>query len=99
MGSQSDPFHDRDHVLYPEGGNVVLYGALDGRELRLLNVFEPNNDRPDFYARVAAADLSYLTTDIIMTGDCNCVLDSARDRKLPRHHTKTHLTRALSDLM
>ncbi|KAJ1092957.1 hypothetical protein NDU88_006067 [Pleurodeles waltl] len=75
-----DPFQHKGHVLDPDARYAVLFGNPEGWEICLINVYAPNVDSGTYFGEVVRAASPYLTAEIILAGDSNCVLDGTLDQ-------------------
>mgnify|MGYP002805042126 CR=1 FL=1 len=73
----------------------MLLGTIEGREIYMINVYAPNVDYSVFVSDLVANVAEHLTTEVIIMGDYNCVLDGSLDRDPPTQGTKNGLTGAL----
>ena len=75
--------------------NIVI--KIDGQTLRLLNVYAPNTDSPEFYAKIVAELQSCGEDHVVFGGDMNIVMDVNKDKKGGRR-TQTKSAEILKEL-
>ena len=74
-----------------QGRWILLNMKVDGKEIRLINLYGPNQDDPHFFNNIYTNLLNLQATNyqIIMVGDYNTVLSTSMDRKgnhSPNYH-------------
>ena len=77
----------------PAGRFIIVDIETEGRVLHvtLVNIYAPNQDKPDFFRKVADQLLSFDCEEIRLGGDFNLVLDISMDKKdgNPVTHSKS----------
>ena len=86
----------------PAGRFIIVDIETEGRVLTLVNIYAPNQDKPDFFRKVADQLLSFDCEEICLGGDFNLVLDISMDKKggNPVTHSKSleEVKRILAEL-
>jgi exonuclease III len=72
---------------------------LDNKQIRLINLYGPNNGDPSFFEYIYenVSTLQATLNSIIMVGDFNTVLNTSMDRK--GNHTTNYHPQALKEIM
>lgn len=63
-----------------DGRYIILVGEIQSTPITLLNIYGPNNDDPDFFRKVLNLIPDISSTNLIIGGDFNFVLDTYLDR-------------------
>ena len=67
-----------------EDGRIIICELEDmadvTKKIVLCNIYAPNTDKPNFFAKCAEM-LEQLSENVILIGDFNLVMDPAKDRK------------------
>ncbi len=64
----------------PNGCYVLIQGHLYGENIVILNVYAPPNSPPNFFTMLTELTSPYISKNIIIGGDWNCILNSNLDR-------------------
>ena len=75
------------HNFYnDQRGNIIILDIeIDNRRIRLVTLYGPNSDEPNFYDNVKKLILQQGNTDIILVGDWNILLNPTLDGKNYKH--------------
>lgn len=74
------PFKQLSTIMDKEGRYVVVIGEIYSTPVTLLNIYGPNNDDPEFFRKTLNLIPNISTTNLIIGGDFNLVLDTYLDR-------------------
>lgn len=67
-------------VVDRDGRYVILVGEIHSTPITLLNIYGPNNDDPEFFRKVLNSIPDISSTNLVIGGDFNFVLDTYLDR-------------------
>lgn len=74
------PFKHLSTIVDRDGRYVIVVGEIHSTPITLLNVYGPNNDDPEFFRKVLNLIPDISSTNLIIGGDFNLVLDTYLDR-------------------
>ena len=72
------------------GRFLVVTGILNSVPITLVNLYAPNFDNPDFFQKVFNLIPDISSTNIILGGDFNCVLDPLLDKQFSKSLQKSN---------
>ena len=64
-----------------QGNKIVLDLTIANKKTTLINIYGPNNDRPNFYEEIKQDIRELDNENVIITGDFNLILDPEKDSK------------------
>ena len=85
-----------------DGRQLAVDIELDEKKLSLMNIYAPNEDKPEFFVRMLENISKLKNADTIIGGDLNLVLDEKNDSyKRQKNHTKSArvLETAMNELL
>ncbi|MEW8548783.1 MAG: reverse transcriptase domain-containing protein, partial [Candidatus Thiodiazotropha sp.] len=62
-----------------DGNYIILEVTIGGKKIILVNIYGPNDDKPQFYKEIKLKILSLENDHVILCGDWNLVLDQEMD--------------------
>ena len=74
------PFLHKSTVSDKEGRYILVTGEIHSMPITLLNIYGPNWDDPEFFRKTFSLIPDISTTNLIIGGDFNLVLDTYLDR-------------------
>lgn len=74
------PFKHRATITDKEGRFIIVAGEIFSTPITLVNIYGPNFDDPRFFQNVFSKIPDISSTNLIIGGDFNCVLDPYLDR-------------------
>lgn len=93
------PFQHISTKTDPNGRFIIVTGTILTAHVTLLNLYAPNFDNPGFFRGVFHLIPDLATTNLIVGGDFNCVLDTFLDRSSPSPTSPSDSTIVLNNLM
>ena len=73
-----------------EGRYVCANVTIHGQEIGLINMYGPNEDNPTFFHEISKQAKEHDTSELILIGDYNIVLDPKLDRtEVVHYHPKS----------
>ena len=63
----------------PNGNFIFIELNISGKKITLVNIYGPNEDKPDFYDNLQQSVIEFNNEHIIYCGDWNLVLDQNLD--------------------
>lgn len=84
------PFIKSSTINDPNGRFLVVTGTLNSVPITLVNLYAPNFDDPDFFQKVFNLIPDISSTNIILGGDFNCVLDPLLDKQFSKSLQKSN---------
>lgn len=78
------PFKHLSTIADKDGRYVMVVGEFHSTPVTLLNIYGPNNDDPEFFKKVLNLIPDVSSTNLIIGGDFNLVLDTYLDRSSHR---------------
>lgn len=83
-----------------EGNKLLLDISVNGKRMTLINIYGPNRDSPDFFAKIKQ-DIERFGNNVILAGDFNLVLDPKVDtqhyRNINNPRAREKLVEIISD--
>ena len=74
--------HKVNRVKTDKNGNfIILDMTIEGKKITLVNLYCPNNDKPEFYENITRKVSEFVNEQVIMFGDWNFVSDAEIDSK------------------
>lgn len=74
------PFLHKTTIADNEGRFIMVIGEIQSTPITLLNIYGPNRDEPEFFRKTLNLIPDISTTNLILGGDFNLVLDTYLDR-------------------
>ena len=72
--------HTVHRVKTDKNGNfIILELNIEGKQITLVNLYGPNDDKPDFYENIKQKVAEFGNEEVIMCGDWNLCLDAEKD--------------------
>ena len=72
--------HKVNRVKTDKNGNfIILELNIDGKNITLVNLYGPNEDKPEFYENIKMKLADFENEEVIMCGDWNLCLDAEKD--------------------
>ena len=62
-----------------DGNYIILEVTIQGKKIILVNIYGPNDDKPQFYKEIKQKILTLENEQVILCGDWNLVLDQDMD--------------------
>lgn len=93
------PFIKSSVINDPNGRFVIVAGTLNSVPTTLVNLYAPNFDNPDFFQKVFNMIPDFFSTNVIIGGDFNCVLDPLLDKQFSKSLQKSNSCIRLNTLM
>ena len=81
----------KQQIIDPMGRYILLDVQLAEKRVLLCNIYAPNENSPDFFESIAIILENQETTEIILGGDMNCVLDPHLDKMGGQRHCHQHV--------
>ena len=72
--------HKVNRVKTDKNGNfIILELDIEGKQITLVNLCGPNEDKPEFYENIKQKLAEFENEEVIMCGDWNFCLDAEKD--------------------
>ena len=72
--------HKVHRVKTDQNGNfIILELNIEGKQITLVNLYGPNDDKPEFYENIKQKVAEFENEEVIMCGDWNLCLDAEKD--------------------
>ena len=72
-------------VTYPNGIFLILEITIQGKKITLVNIYGPNEDRPQFYSNIKQNIEEFGNDRAIICGDWNLIIDPDLDCENYKH--------------
>lgn len=93
------PFIHKSTLADKEGRYIMVVGEIQSIPITLLNVYGPNRDDPEFFRKMFSLILDISTTNLILGGDFNLVLDTYLDRSSAQRIAPSNASRFLKSFI
>lgn len=84
-------YHIKDIFRDTDGRVIIIEICIDNFTYLFCNIYSPNEDKPEFFVKVAEAIETFDNRNIIWGGDFNLVLDTVLDRYQSTHNNHKSL--------